>query len=465
MRKLWLIPVALLTLWPPVYTDAQLPTKDDVRPTVTAKKTSEPWTWRVLPEETTALQKTAERYQHAIFLLGNPEVGPVGTAFCISTKHRLLVTCRHNVDPLAKKVQLSAKCLNGVTYHIRSMWCHPDALRTDQKGKLVNADDLTTGTIVTASADVAIIQLKLEGPDLPAEFPLASPGQGAVLQHHALLSYGFSAFAFPHGWPSANESLHASQTCGVAYGLSSLLKTDAGDPDRDWLLWHTAPAWHRNSGAPLFLRDGTVVGIHNGGAISITPDGTCDMRFCGVLVDAVWDLIDRGDDLKTFCDPKRDGRRLSVKPVANRGERQPLPTAIGKRLLEEADVLVFAHDFSAAAKKINAAIQQDPDWGEAYRRRAHVWVGYLNWMFDAGKSVPQEEVKKYERWMYEDALSGMMRAPADPKSHVTLGYGLCCMTSATGQPEYGRAAKTFANLGTMPQVPTKTRATFFGLRA
>ncbi|TSC61777.1 MAG: hypothetical protein G01um1014106_706, partial [Parcubacteria group bacterium Gr01-1014_106] len=227
----------------------------------------DPLAWFLTSAELQKLSETLAHAQQAVYFIGSPERGIIGTAFCISKEHRLLVTCATIIDDVFDRHKLTLVDAVGQQAPMRRFWFHPDFLRMDANGKPVHPDKAPKGEIAPASPDVAIIQLRENAPAPRGELTLLPPDHGGKLLGHAVGVLHFSTFVQPR-WPTETDLECAPfRSFGYVTGIEKLQTADAKTPTRPWHLRVTAATWEAMGGAPVLLQDGTVIGMVNSSGV------------------------------------------------------------------------------------------------------------------------------------------------------------------------------------------------------
>lgn len=143
------------------------------------------------------LGQAARLNERGVFLVGSPKVG-TGTAWVISKKHRLLVTNAHVADIRheAGGTLLAIPNGTGLVYTVEKIWYHPGVRRYFKGVMSVCTMDPQEGEIDPHCPDLAVLQLSGDGPDLPIEFPLATPEEWAA-RFAARRNLGFPRLRYP----------------------------------------------------------------------------------------------------------------------------------------------------------------------------------------------------------------------------------------------------------------------------
>ena len=221
------------------------------------------------PDDKPALEAQAKLIEPSVFVVhqilrvAGERPWPLGTAFLVSKRHRLLATAAHVIsraDVDGEKLVVTPAGTTS-TYRVRRSWYHPGAKRLFDPGLIVDSLDPRDGPLADHSYDVALLQLDDEGPELPAEVRLAAGPFLDGPQVRQVGRFGFPGFLNPRdrpvdpppvgrlalGWTRPPAAPAAEFDDPQALGASLL---DMGG----------APG---ESGSPIFRQDGAVVGVHN----------------------------------------------------------------------------------------------------------------------------------------------------------------------------------------------------------
>lgn len=323
------------------------------------------------------LSQAARRAQHAVilFVAGDKETIGMGTGFVISRKHRLVVTNAHVADLFAIYGSMSAFVNDAGTEHrVDRVWYHPGVLRViDGNGVgVVRSMNPQIGDVHMDCADLAVVRLSDEGPELPAEMALAGPREIEELLGKPIGLLGF---------PGSDTKLtdddlarpQATYHHGVVSRMTDFRMKNAVPNKLRQLVQHTASGVPGASGSPLFLADGRVVGVHSSLRVEAT-EVYREQTSHGIRIDALWELlayhklddkvplpVDRAT-LDTARFDKPDPELEKFKKVW--------------KLLDEAESLFSKEEFAEAGNRCNDAIEIAPDYPYCYQLRCEVYNGY-----------------------------------------------------------------------------------------
>lgn len=226
---------------------------------------------------------TVDRYKRAVLLVKDSQNKSHGTAFVISKEHRLLATNAHVAD-IAQTVVLNE---TRTEYKVMRRWFHPDTLRRmrEDNQTLIRSGDPNVGSVDVTGTDLALLQLEMIGPDLPAEVILAHQDEAKTIIGAEIGMYGFPAY---------NTQAASGQFAQATFvkGTVSRLERLNGHPqdqrveDRRRVVY-SGPNYPGFSGSPIFLENGRVVVVNH--ALTNLKDGT--KVAYGIRVDALWDML------------------------------------------------------------------------------------------------------------------------------------------------------------------------------
>jgi S1-C subfamily serine protease len=360
---------------------------------------------RAAPAATAAptqdLSQAARRARHAVilFVAGDKDTIGMGSGFVISRKHRLVVTNAHVADLFAIYGSMSAFINDvGTEHRVDRVWYHPGVLRIiDGDGEgIVRMMDPQAGDIHLECADLAIVRLSDEGPELPAEMALAGPQD-----IEELLGKPIGLLGFPGSDTKlTDDDLDRPQATyhhGVVSRMTDFRMKNAVPNNFRQLLQHTASGVLGASGSPLFLADGRVVGVHSALRVEATEIYR-EQTSHGIRIDALWELlayhkldekvplpVDR-TTLNTARFDKPDPEIEKFQKVWN--------------LLGDAEDLVAKGEFAEAGNRCNDAIELAPDYPYCYRMRYQVFSGYA---VKFQKILPPKKLLEQTELAEEDA--------------------------------------------------------------
>ncbi|TSC72197.1 MAG: hypothetical protein G01um101438_700 [Parcubacteria group bacterium Gr01-1014_38] len=407
------------------------------------------WEWLPTDEEFKELCASGKRLSDAVFVLGTPRAR-AGTAFLISRKHRLLATAAHTADP--ERMRQGLWAVGGAGVHkVKHVWLHPDIRRQEaEEGTLL-------GIIDGSSADVAILQLEESGPELPEAFRLACPGQQREVQRRSVATLGFPVHRMP-GWPRQNAlPLPAIQSGVIVHTYARFRTVERAQ--------YTGAEWMGASGAPVFLRDGTVIGVCTWAGVQLckgSRDG-CVMLSDTCLTDELWKLLAVADGLGDCLTPERDGIRLSEDPARDcRQQRAAEIPADDVNQYHWARRLRKDGTLGEARKLLDRLIEKYPRWADLYTERAAV----IGQPFLENAKLSKAEQLRIVRAAHADSVMAMQLDPACPRRHIDVGYKLCWMGYATGDRTCAYMVLHWVrNNWLRGDPPEKIKAKFFALEA
>ena len=232
-----------------------------------------------------------------VFLLATdgPSVASHGsiraTGFVVSRKHRLIATAAHFADRFASGARELA-IVDGTTqwYAVKRVWYHPGLLRVLDDGLYAVSYEPRDGEIAYGAADVAVLQLSDEGPELSAELRLASDEELKDLEGQIVGFLGYPAQVGDSLAERSQPDAATFFTCAIE------LMNDVTYNDRELVpmerrqyLWYDCELGPGGSGSPIFLANGHVVGLATDGIESEPTDAILPDR--GLRVDCVRELL------------------------------------------------------------------------------------------------------------------------------------------------------------------------------
>lgn len=240
-----------------------------------AKQRQSPTAVRELSQsDTDDLMAVARRVESSVMYVGSP-VGDSGTAFVVSKTLRLLATNAHVARIFLETGNMLAvpSDRNGAVYSVIKIFIHNGYSQHKTLNDLASSE-VASDSLEGVGPDVALLQLEMNGPELTSECKLAADGElcGIVLQPIGKL-----------GFCSAGRSPTGAVTATLSTGLITrerLIRYGArSDPFEGSLLrWNflewSAPGGDGDSGGPVFLANGHVVGIWTWSRQRLGPGGT-----------------------------------------------------------------------------------------------------------------------------------------------------------------------------------------------
>jgi hypothetical protein len=358
-------------------------------------------------DDPTSFRPATKNLRQGIFVVGwsGPQGSNFGTAWVISKKHRLLATNAHVADIFSRMPPGRVKAVvneGTQSYTVTKAWYHPGVRRFLSSGANMSVRSGDSKLDVDAnSPDVAVLQLAMDGPDLPVELPLASPKIFFDLQSlpAAILGFpGHDTLTFPRPGEKAQATFHE----GVISRITDFGNLSAASDATAQRLQYTMETWGGFSGSPIYLRSGEVIGLHNSGRyIDPTRKQTTRMIAQGIRVDCLYELlVHHGLDAKVPISmaPKELLVKRWLAPDPNLAVYTKL-----QKIVDEANDLVYNRlDFQAGIDKCTQAIKMHRNFAPAYATRSD---GYNNWYFHHGSSLSAERRLELLKLAYSDAAA------------------------------------------------------------
>lgn len=322
---------------------------------------------------------TVERHRRSVFLIRTGTTS--GTAFLIAENPPLLATAAHVVAG-ARPADI-VLTLNESAQSVRASASHLHPAYQPAR----NWDDPFT-------PDVALIECISLPRDHGPPFPLLSPRAASGLPGKWVASLGYPFFAIA----LANGPSTARATVGAVSQLLDDARGTGGEPARRWIIEHGIRALPGQSGSPLFLPSGEVVGIMQAFREFTATRQDAEIRervSYAVRVDAVWELL---EDLKLTDAVRGSPEGLSRLHAASSARPAAGGAAAGH--LEKARSLLTQGDYRDACEAANAAIAAAPRSDEAFGSRAKILHEYGIHFLDAAKRP--KEAARYFRLALED---------------------------------------------------------------
>ncbi|MCA9270572.1 MAG: trypsin-like peptidase domain-containing protein, partial [Planctomycetales bacterium] len=321
------------------------------------------------------LGEIARTMRQGVLLVGTAADGH-GTAFVISRQRRLLVTNAHVADIFQKTGKMLAVLNEGTAvYEVEHVWYHPGVLRVldDRTFAIGRSTDIRDGDVYPRSPDIALLQLKEGGAELPMEFTLATSDAMSDAFARTVAILGFPGHD-TKGWPGLGERPQATFHDGVVSRVTDFHLSNAKDSQARQFLQHTAIGLGGFSGSPLFLPSGAVVGVHNAFR-PVSDRGAQAVMSHAVRIDCLWELIVANDLLDLFPIP--------VDPASLNVARFAAPDPMienyrrARELAKDAERLNHLHQFVEAADVSAKALELVPNYPEALYQKGAAHSGYL----------------------------------------------------------------------------------------
>ncbi len=296
----------------------------------------------------------------------------------ISRANRLVVTNAHVADLMHDNGGELYAMLNTTAqvYKVRQAWYHP-GLRRKARGEtqiVVRSMDPRDGEVYPSSPDVAILQLENEGPDLPFEFPTATPDELDDLFAEPAAIMGYPGHD-TRNWPKPGGRAQASFVDGVISRVTDFqFSTDGPDSEKQFLQY-TLSTWGGFSGSPVFLSNGHVVAAHNMARTEKSPRGDSKSIPHGIRIDCVWELLVH-HHLEELIQPAIDKSSINLARWLVDDPRE-LAFHQAERIVDEAENLVYNKgDLAAGSAKCKEALDLCPQYSRAYYVRANASIQY-----------------------------------------------------------------------------------------
>jgi len=406
------------------------------------------------------LGRVARSVESSVFLVGAPRYSH-GTAWVLSKKNRLLVTNAHVADIMhdvgGKMFAISSG--SSTAYKVEKVWYHPGLRRhlKDNRNASVRAMDPKEGAADIRSPDLAVIQLSSYGPDLPDEFPLATPAEVADLFAQPVGMIGFPAHD-TKDFPQIGENANATFHDGVISRVTDFHFSTTVASGELQCIQHTIQSFGGFSGSPLFLPNGHVVAINNCGGGRVDRGTHVNLAW-GARVDCLWELlVYHGLDSKVSAKFDKDKLLLArYRERDERDEKARANLAKARALIDEADVMIQGReDFKGGVDKCWEAIELAPGYAPAYQCRS---TGLTNYWFRHSKSLSDEDAIVMLRSALKDAMKCQELMPSDPRATVSVCLCWINLGVVTGdKSEHQKAVKTLKALLAGASMSSRCRA-------
>ena len=266
-----------------------------------------------------------------------------------------------------------ARC-NGTTstYTVDKVWYHPGVIRRHDQSLMIRCQDPTHGEVAFVCQDVAVLHI-VDGPELPAEFPMATPSELDDLIAQPVATLGFPG-SDTRCWPEPAEKPQASFRDGVVNRLAPLCGSDGRECKLQQHVQHSIPSWFGSSGGPIFLASGHVVAIDTESGQLRRNDRTANVNF-GVRIDCIWELLAYHNLTDQVTLPAGTGTIDLA--CYQRTDTQDAKTHSAMALVSACDRLMLSGDFELACEQCNQAILLAPTYAKAFRMRGNVLREYV----------------------------------------------------------------------------------------
>ena len=405
------------------------------------------------------LGEVVRKLQQGVLIVGEPKAGH-GTAFVISRKHRLLATNAHVADIMAESGTMTAVVSgNPVAYKVKRAWYHPGTVRRlgGAQSLLAQSQDPSQGSVFPFGPDLAVLQLSSDGPDLPVDFPLATPAELETLFAQPIGMLGFPGH--DSHFPAAGEVPQPTYHPGVVSRLTDFHGKSVAT-ERMQFVQHTAAGWGGFSGSPIFLTNGHVVALHNMRRTAEDRSAIAHISH-GVRIDCLWELLvyHKLDNLLPLQvdKTKLDVARFSKPdPELEKFQRVVI-------LVQEADDLNTEGKYAEAAEKCTAAMNLSPDYPLIYAVRME---SHTNYVFKYQSRLSERVIHEQLTLAFENAKKYAQMVPGSPQATIRYAVGLNNLAGAEyrmGLADPARAKRqqvieTLNQSLTIKNLDTKARA-------
>ena len=268
----------------------------------------------------------------------------------------------------------------GAVIRVERAYFHPRLRREFDPGLHARSMDPRDGPPAYPAYDIAVLQLAQEGGELPPEVKLLGDADLAGIDGRAVALLGYSGEieagvpAPPLSGGRKLEFRAGILEASVSYGDKSpeFSVVAASDPPtmRRWLR-STANLGSGASGSPLYLEDGSVIGVASGRSgvrLAEAPHSFNE----SIRVDVLREILDF-HGLGVDAADRDPGRRISA-------DLRPDPRLPSLRravaLERQAEMALDLGDYRAAGEHCNEALALAPDYGLALLRRSEVYLRY-----------------------------------------------------------------------------------------
>ena len=399
--------------------------------------------------------------QQGVMLVGHPKHGR-GTAWVVSKRNRLLATNAHVADILHEAGGSMLGVLNGTSqvYKVEKAWYHP-GVRRNVGGVPIKSSDPSEGPVNPNCPDVAILQLSMEGPDLPVELKMAEPRVFDTLfaQPAAILGYpGHDTSS----WPQIGDTAEATFHDGVVSRLTNFRNSVSAPMSEKQFLQYTMSTWGGFSGSPIFLPSGEIVALHNSAQYAEGAGGDVKAIPHGVRIDCLWELIVH-HGLEDRIPIPVEKSSLNIQRWL---EDDPADLEVRKAvaLVEEGSKLIYNQQkYSEGVTKCSEAIKLAPGYAAAYNIRVD---GYLNYWFKYRREIDEDAAFKQLQYAEADAKKFATLAPSDPWAAMNFVLVYNNAGQFTDNDDYNRKALDVVNkILQSDNLPSNMKACAYSQRA
>lgn len=368
-------------------------------------------------ESNRELGETARKAHSAVMLIGSPK-GSHGTGFVISRQHRLVATNAHVAD-IKRQSETLLAISDGTAqvYRVERIWYHPGVRRSlaSDPSVVVRSSNPDDGDVDPLCPDVAVLELAMDGPELPAEFELADAADLDSLFARPVGMIGFPGHD-TSAWPAVGDTAASTYYAGVVSRITDFSLNPAAGRSRPQLVQYTMASWFGYSGSPVFLPNGRVVALHNCARNQDSQGHTTTISH-GVRIDCLWELlVHHGLDDRVPINT--DKSTLDIERwLETSAEEENLRRAV--ELTAEARRWVEAREnYSEAAAKCNEALRLAPNYARAFQTRS---LASRRYVFDNYRSLDRTTSLQQLSYALADAKKYMQLAPSDPEAFLDYG--------------------------------------------
>lgn len=310
-------------------------------------------------------------YQRSVMFVGDPDRQAHGTGFVISRGHRLVATNAHVAD--ISKIAVLNESRNA--YKVMKKWYHPGVVRLmdDGRTKILSADPLD-GQVWAECADIAILQLEGNGPDLPAEAMLASPLDAQRILGASVGMIGYPGYQRDQLFKS---DLYASATFvrGTISRMTGLGHNPDAALDRRHLVHFDSNSYKGFSGSPVFGVNGQVVVVNNHIHLHDGHSEGSNLAY-GIRIDALWELIEHANLGDLFPDYKYARPQFTAVNLPPDSRVEKLRSV--QKLIDHSEDRIKHDDFPGATRAVAEAIEILPEYWRAYWQKSKNIKHYLS---------------------------------------------------------------------------------------
>jgi hypothetical protein len=396
------------------------------------------------------LGRVARGLESAVMLVGSDR-GGWGTGWVLSKKHRLLATNAHIADIGHGRKLFAVASGTSTAYKVEKIWYHPGVRRhmNENRHATIRSMDPKDGDVECASPDLAILQLSSYGPDLPAEFPLATPDELKELFAQPVAMFGFPGHD-SDGLPRIGENVNGTFHAGVVSRITDFHGSTTVSAGELQLIQHTIQSFGGFSGSPIFLPNGHVVAIHNSGGGRVDRGTHVNLSW-GIRVDALWEmLVHHSLDSKVSATIDKDKLLLArYRERDERDEEARANLAKARALVDEAaDLIDFREDFRGAADKCIEARTLAPGYAPAYYSHSAALTNYWVMM---SEHLSQKDAVETLLGALKHAKTCAQLAPTDPGAIICVSR--CRINLAIVTDDRSEAENALAILNELMKTP------------